>query len=116
MVIGTAATGRRPSPSSSPVAVQPAPPALPGEAVGADPLMGDGAGIMVQIPHKFFLKESSRLGYRLPEKGRDEEEVAPPTTAPAPSTISADGRRGKVPFAPATPAAARCLLAAWITS
>ncbi|MGN6486915.1 MAG: glutamate synthase central domain-containing protein, partial [Devosia sp.] len=38
-------------------------------AVGADPLMGDGAGIMVQIPHKFFLKESARLGFRLPEKG-----------------------------------------------
>ena len=38
-------------------------------AVGADPLMGDGAGIMVQIPHKFFVKESARLGYRLPEAG-----------------------------------------------
>ncbi|HQF31438.1 MAG TPA: hypothetical protein PLJ34_08320, partial [Hyphomicrobiales bacterium] len=23
-------------------------------AVGADPLMGDGAGILVQIPHEFF--------------------------------------------------------------
>ncbi|WP_423069510.1 glutamate synthase large subunit [Devosia sp. CN2-171] len=39
-------------------------------AVGADPLMGDGAGIMVQIPHKFFAKESARLGFHLPEKGR----------------------------------------------
>ncbi len=39
-------------------------------AVGADPLMGDGAGIMVQIPHRFFVKESARLGFRLPEKGR----------------------------------------------
>jgi glutamate synthase (NADPH/NADH) large chain len=39
-------------------------------AVGADPLMGDGAGIMVQIPHKFFLKESARLGFHLPEKGK----------------------------------------------
>ena len=38
-------------------------------AVGADPLMGDGAGIMVQIPHRFFVKESARLGYRLPEAG-----------------------------------------------
>jgi glutamate synthase (NADPH/NADH) large chain len=38
-------------------------------AVGADPLMGDGAGIMVQIPHKFFAKESARLGFHLPEKG-----------------------------------------------
>ena len=25
-------------------------------AVGADPLMGDGAGLLVQIPHKFFAK------------------------------------------------------------
>ncbi len=33
-------------------------------AVGADPLMGDGAGIMVQIPHKFFVKE--RRTARLP--------------------------------------------------
>jgi len=39
-------------------------------AVGADPLMGDGAGIMVQIPHAFFAKEADRLGFRLPEKGR----------------------------------------------
>jgi glutamate synthase (NADPH/NADH) large chain len=39
-------------------------------AVGADPLMGDGAGIMVQIPHKFFARESARLGFQLPEKGR----------------------------------------------
>ncbi len=39
-------------------------------AVGADPLMGDGAGIMVQIPHKFFAKESARLGLHLPEQGR----------------------------------------------
>jgi len=39
-------------------------------AVGADPLMGDGAGIMVQIPHKFFLKEGARLGWHLPEQGK----------------------------------------------
>lgn len=39
-------------------------------AVGADPLMGDGAGIMVQIPHKFFVKESARLGFHLPEHGK----------------------------------------------
>jgi glutamate synthase (NADPH) large chain len=39
-------------------------------AVGADPLMGDGAGIMVQIPHKFFMKEAERHGWRLPEAGK----------------------------------------------
>jgi glutamate synthase (NADPH/NADH) large chain len=38
-------------------------------AVGADPLMGDGAGIMVQIPDRFFRKEADRLSIRLPEKG-----------------------------------------------
>src|SRR3954471_15942330 len=26
-------------------------------ATGADPRMGDGAGVLVQIPHKFFAKE-----------------------------------------------------------
>jgi glutamate synthase (NADPH/NADH) large chain len=38
-------------------------------AVGADPLVGDGAGILVQIPHAFFAKESERLGFNLPEPG-----------------------------------------------
>src|SRR5690606_4760243 len=38
-------------------------------AVGADPLMGDGAGIMVQIPDAFFRKEAERLGWNLPAKG-----------------------------------------------
>jgi len=27
-------------------------------AVGADPRMGDGAGILVQIPHKFFARKA----------------------------------------------------------
>jgi glutamate synthase (NADPH/NADH) large chain len=39
-------------------------------AVGADPRMGDGAGILVQIPHKFFVKETARLGFALPAPGR----------------------------------------------
>jgi len=38
-------------------------------AVGADPRMGDGAGILVQIPHKFFAKEAARLGFKLPKPG-----------------------------------------------
>ena len=29
-------------------------------AVGADPRAGDGAGILVQIPHKFFAKQAAR--------------------------------------------------------
>ncbi len=38
-------------------------------AVGADPLMGDGAGMLVQIPHRFFVAEAEKLGFLLPEAG-----------------------------------------------
>ncbi len=38
-------------------------------AVGADPLVGDGAGILVQIPHAFFAAEAERLGFKLPKPG-----------------------------------------------
>src|SRR5215813_3249502 len=38
-------------------------------AVGADPRAGDGAGILVQIPHRFFAKKADRLGFRLPKAG-----------------------------------------------
>src|SRR5450755_1690846 len=38
-------------------------------AVGADPRMGDGAGILVQIPHKFFAKKRGELGIKLPKPG-----------------------------------------------
>jgi glutamate synthase (NADPH/NADH) large chain len=38
-------------------------------AVGADPLAGDGAGILVQIPHVFFAAEAERLGFHLPDPG-----------------------------------------------
>jgi len=39
-------------------------------ATGADPRMGDGAGILVQIPHKFFAKEARKLGFELPAPGQ----------------------------------------------
>ena len=39
-------------------------------AVGADPKTGDGAGILIQIPHKFLLKECSQAGIPLPEEGK----------------------------------------------
>src|SRR5690606_26617779 len=39
-------------------------------AVGADPLMGDGAGVLVQIPDRFFREEMARQGIELPEPGR----------------------------------------------
>jgi glutamate synthase (NADPH) large chain len=38
-------------------------------AVGADPMMGDGCGILVQIPHDFFAAECAALGFELPEPG-----------------------------------------------
>ena len=38
-------------------------------AVGADPRAGDGAGILVQMPHKFFAKQAAELGITLPEPG-----------------------------------------------
>ncbi|HET6322145.1 MAG TPA: glutamate synthase subunit alpha, partial [Hyphomicrobium sp.] len=39
-------------------------------AVGADPLAGDGAGILVQIPHDFLKEECGALGFTLPPPGR----------------------------------------------
>src|SRR5579872_1625552 len=38
-------------------------------AVGADPRAGDGAGILVQIPHAFFARKTSELGFKLPKPG-----------------------------------------------
>ncbi len=38
-------------------------------AVGADPLAGDGAGILLQIPDRFFREEMGKQGVRLPPPG-----------------------------------------------
>ena len=38
-------------------------------AVGADPTLGDGCGVLTQIPHRFFAEECARLGMTLPEPG-----------------------------------------------
>jgi glutamate synthase (NADPH/NADH) large chain len=38
-------------------------------AVGADPLMGDGAGVLVQIPDAFYREEMAKQGVELPEPG-----------------------------------------------
>jgi glutamate synthase (NADPH/NADH) large chain len=35
-------------------------------ACGCDPETGDGAGILIQIPHRFFVKECTKLGFTLP--------------------------------------------------
>ncbi|THV15299.1 glutamate synthase large subunit [Rhizobium rhizophilum] len=55
-------------------------------AVGADPLMGDGAGILVQIPDRFFREEMAAQGVTLPKSGeyavghfffpQDEQQIA----------------------------------------
>ena len=37
-------------------------------ACGCDPETGDGAGILVQMPHAFFQKECATLGIELPEQ------------------------------------------------
>ena len=39
-------------------------------AVGADPRAGDGAGILVQIPHAFFARKTKELGFTLPPPGQ----------------------------------------------
>ncbi len=39
-------------------------------ASGADENTGDGAGIMLQIPHDFFKRECGVLGFDLPEQGQ----------------------------------------------
>ncbi len=38
-------------------------------AVGADPTSGDGAGILIQIPHDFFKDEAAALKIKLPKPG-----------------------------------------------
>ncbi len=38
-------------------------------ACGCDPETGDGAGVLIQIPHKFFARECAKLGFALPEAG-----------------------------------------------
>ncbi len=39
-------------------------------AVGCEPNTGDGAGILIQVPHEFFLGESKKLGFKLPAFGQ----------------------------------------------
>nr|WP_093515959.1 glutamate synthase large subunit [Stigmatella erecta] len=37
-------------------------------AAGRDPETGDGAGILIQMPHRFFEREMPRLGFELPPR------------------------------------------------
>ncbi len=36
---------------------------------GCDPKSGDGAGILMQLPHEFFRSECTKLGIKLPSFG-----------------------------------------------
>ena len=38
-------------------------------AAGSDETTGDGAGILIQIPHEFFVSQAERLGIRLGREG-----------------------------------------------
>src|SRR4051812_49143873 len=38
-------------------------------ACGCDPETGDGAGVLIQIPHKYFARECAKLGFTLPPAG-----------------------------------------------
>ncbi|MCH8156801.1 MAG: glutamate synthase subunit alpha, partial [Nitrospinae bacterium] len=39
-------------------------------ACGSDPLTGDGAGLLIQMPHKFFKTQCAKEGIDLPEPGK----------------------------------------------
>jgi glutamate synthase (NADPH/NADH) large chain/glutamate synthase (ferredoxin) len=38
-------------------------------AQGCDPLTGDGAGVLLQVPHAFFAQSCGGLGFSLPQEG-----------------------------------------------
>src|ERR1044071_3332550 len=38
-------------------------------ACGCDPKTGDGAGIIIQVPHEFFQKETKKINISLPAAG-----------------------------------------------
>ena len=40
-------------------------------ACGCDEETGDGAGILIQIPHQFFLKDTPKFGFELPAEAGD---------------------------------------------
>lgn len=38
-------------------------------ACGSEPNTGDGAGILIQVPHEFYISECRKLGFKLPSFG-----------------------------------------------
>src|SRR5215469_2648782 len=39
-------------------------------AVGCEPNTGDGAGILIQVPHEFLSAQATKLGFKLPAAGQ----------------------------------------------
>ena len=39
-------------------------------ACGCEANTGDGAGILIQVPHEFFAAEAAKLGFKLPAPGQ----------------------------------------------
>src|SRR5580693_5362827 len=39
-------------------------------ACGAEPNTGDGAGILIQVPHEFLVAQTAKLGFKLPVAGQ----------------------------------------------
>src|SRR5580698_5736951 len=39
-------------------------------ACGAEPNTGDGAGILIQVPHEFLVAQTAKLGFKLPAAGQ----------------------------------------------
>ena len=52
-------------------------------AVGADALMGDGAGLLIQLPDVLYREEMVKQGVALPPGGEYGVANQPPATAPA---------------------------------
>ena len=71
-------------------------------ACGCDPETGDGAGILVQLPHEFFQTKAAELGLELPRRRRygvgmvfmpDDEALARECEAIFEEVIEAEGQR-----------------------
>ena len=60
-------------------------------AVGGDSRTGDGAGMLTQMPHRFFPREAARLGFTLPAAGLLRRGHALPARA---DEKKAEGRAG----------------------
>ena len=71
-------------------------------ATGADPGAGDGCGMLLQIPHEFFVEKAEGLGFKLPAEGEyaigvmflpKDSEAADEIAGIVEETIAAEGFR-----------------------